>query len=86
MGIIWVALIHYDLSGVSQRLQDCIDSHIRIDCLIENDEYDLNLLGHIMMPTGQSLGSSNLPFRGAKCTLYEGGVRTPAFIKIPHEG
>ncbi|XP_063674087.1 arylsulfatase B-like isoform X1 [Bolinopsis microptera] len=40
--------------------------------------------GHLMMPSGESLGSSNLPFRGAKCTLYEGGVRTPAFIKIPH--
>ncbi|KAL5256728.1 hypothetical protein ACHWQZ_G011854 [Mnemiopsis leidyi] len=39
--------------------------------------------GHLMMPSGESLGSSNLPFRGAKCTLYEGGVRTPAFIKIP---
>ena len=37
-----------------------------------------------MMPSGESLGSSNLPFRGAKGTLYEGGVRTPAFIHIPH--
>ena len=37
-----------------------------------------------MMPDGESLGSSNLPFRGAKGTLYEGGVRTPAFIHIPH--
>lgn len=40
--------------------------------------------GHLVMPDGESLGSSNLPFRGAKGTLYEGGVRTPAFIHIPH--
>ena len=45
---------------------------------------NLQISGHLMMPSGESLGSSNLPFRGAKCTLYEGGVRTPAFIKIPH--
>lgn len=39
--------------------------------------------GHLMSFDGTSFGSSNYPLRGGKLTLWEGGVRVPAFITGP---
>ena len=33
---------------------------------------------------GNSLGASNYPYRGAKSSYYEGGIRVPSFIHIPN--
>ena len=32
---------------------------------------------------GEGEGSSNAPLRGAKATVFEGGIRSPSFVIAP---
>ena len=54
-----------------------------LDALVAHEEYDDTIVIFLSDNGGHGVMTSHAPYRGSKGMLYEGGVRTPLYIRVP---
>jgi len=74
--------VRREFAAMTVALDDGIG---RVMSTLKNNGLDENTLVIFMTDHGGTYvyGGSNLPFRGAKATLFEGGIRVPCIMRWP---